>query len=122
MRSTPVAPVLASVLASVLVGTLVGCLHPTHAEPTPTQVTCSPPVRVLHVEPAEAEPLGEVTVSCDLGRPEECDRALARRACALGGDAVLVLDEGLTEPALVETYSGAHRTRSGRVLRLLRAL
>lgn len=101
---------------------LAGCLHPTHTEPAPTSVACSPPIHILHVEPAGAEHLADVAVSCDLGRPDDCDRALARRACAVGGNAVLVLDDGLTEPALVDSYSAAHRVRSGKVLLLRRAL
>ena len=81
---------------------------------------CERDVRLLRDAPSA--PFVEVrtlSVSCDAGRPDECDEALRQRACTLGADAVIVAQERGGASGPPGSIGGTlRRTREGRAVRL----
>ena len=89
-------------------------------ERAPAEGKCTRDVRLLDQVPAAPfRELRTLSVTCDAGRPAECDEELRQRACTLGADAVVLSPERGGASGPVGSIGGTlRRTREGRAIRL----
>ena len=83
----------------------------------PERTRCDRHIDVLGAIPPGREVLREISASCDVGLPRDCEEILILRACELGASAIVIADEGSTAPQPRALGNVLLRTRSASALR-----